>query len=158
MTEPKSEKVSFWTDAKDAELRRLLGEGKTSTEAGMALSTSKNSVIGRASRIGAKLKTPPNFPRSRVVAAPKPKRGIRWGKAKPKPDAKVETVVIHAVRRENEKPEETGRRTVAFAALKPAHCKWIVDTKPYAQRCCGAKRRADSPYCAEHHAKAHYRY
>jgi hypothetical protein len=148
--------TTFWTDEKDAELRRLLNEGKTSTEAGMALGTSKNSVIGRAGRIGAKFKTPPNFPRNKVVVAKKPKRGIKWEKAKPKPDTPVH--VHSAIRREDEVPEGTGRRTVAFSKLKPAHCKWIVDTKPYAQRCCGAKRRADSPYCAEHHAIAHYRY
>jgi GcrA cell cycle regulator len=155
MTKPKSEKVSFWTDEKDTELRRLLGEKKTSSQAGRALGASRNAVVGRAHRLGIKIIS---GAKNGLVNQAQERRLVHKKKIKAQAEAKVEPAVIHAVRREDERPEQTGRRTVAFSKLQPAQCKWIVDTKPYAQRCCGAKRRANSPYCAEHHAIAHYRY
>lgn len=44
--------AAFWTGAEDAKLRELQEKGASATQIGLALKRSKNSVIGRASRLG----------------------------------------------------------------------------------------------------------
>lgn len=51
----------FWA-AHDATLRQLVEDGATASEAAAKIGTTKNAVIGRASRIGLEWKTPPTKP------------------------------------------------------------------------------------------------
>jgi GcrA cell cycle regulator len=131
-----------WSDWKVGRLRELIGAGLSAAEVGRELGVSKNSVIGKAERIGLKLMRHhpprPKPPKTRP-APPKPRPPPR---SHPPPDQ------LDALK-DSFGGDDTG--SFALFAVPPTGCLWpIGDPASPDFRYCGAKRQHPHPYCAEH--------
>jgi GcrA cell cycle regulator len=136
-----------WSDWKIGRLRELIGAGLSASEVGKQLGVSKNSVIGKAERIGLKLmrhhpprpKPPKTRPVKPEAPPPKPRPPPRQH---PPPDQ------LDAL-----KDSFDGNDTGSFAlfSVPSTGCLWpIGDPASGDFRYCGAKRQHPRPYCAEH--------
>lgn len=136
---------SFWTDEREAELRRLAEHKEYSgSELAERLGCSRNAIIGKCKRLGIELNPPrvSNKPR-RVKTRQAPSEPIRWPI---KPEIKLELP-----------KEPTSKTWIRFVKLRAWSCKWPVEGDPGPDMmCCGAKRVDDKPYC-EHHCEIAYR-
>jgi GcrA cell cycle regulator len=134
-----------WTDQNIAILRQMVAEGASANEIGYKLGTSRNSVIGKASRMEIALAGSRGKPSRQTGKAPKsvPRypRPVACDEAEPvifTPEPEVPEVVV----------------PVEFALLEAHHCKFPIDDNigPH-MLCCGG-RRLHGSYCAEHAAIA----
>jgi GcrA cell cycle regulator len=142
-----------WTDETVATLRKLWDDGYSSSQIAARLpgSFTRNSVIGKVSRLGLSQRNPgPRKPiyRSRK-SKPKPetkqKSAHSWGAGKTRPVWQGEALPLPAA-------DDLGR--VLFAETDETHCKWIVgDTQP--RMCCGLSRVLGLPYCEGHAMRAY---
>ena len=121
---------NIWTEDKVAFLRQHYGT-MLSREIADHLGISRNSVIGKACRLGLQsthgITIKPGRPRIAMIMKPKPK---------PKKPAV---------------PKQYGR--VSFEQLEQWHCREIVQDVPV--RYCGAEKIDHSSYCRDHHNQNH---
>ena len=148
---------SFWTDDRDAELRRLTGYGLSAREAAEFFGCTKNSVLGRRYRLGIKSPMPPNGRGSRAIIAKPPKKP----KSAPKPKAAPITAPkpVEAPQAALAPIEEVFRQPViggmCLEQLGPRDCRWIDgDPREYAPYC-GAETEIGCSYCAAHRRVNH---
>jgi hypothetical protein len=135
----------LWTAAQDAVMRDMLSMGVSFSVIGNAINRSRCAVAGRAKRLGLCKEAVP-----KAVAAPK----VRLSEV-------TKRVTLPALRRaeklaekiENERRAEAIENGVSIVDLERRHCRFIIgygaDTLA---RYCGVTHRANSSYCAEHHA------
>jgi GcrA cell cycle regulator len=131
-----------WPEWRVVRLRELIGDGNMSAaEIGKELGVSKNSVVGKAERLGLRLaghRPPRPKPKLRTVAPPPPPPPMPEPKPPPPPDTLT-----------NQFEGSTGH--YALFGVPIAGCLWpIGDPASQDFRYCGAKRQASCPYCAEH--------
>lgn len=141
-----------WTEAQDATLTQLWGEGHSTVEIGRRMGMTKNQVIGRAHRIG--LPTRGN-PITRAPAgtprAARPSRAYR----KPhlvvqKPVAPVPPPVVAA-------PVVVAPVVVVRAPSLARTCQWPLACKSdrHILFLCDAAPLPGRPYCGPHCARAY---
>lgn len=132
-----------WTDQNIAILRQMVAEGHSANEIGYKIGTSRNSVIGKASRMEIALAGSRGKPSRQAGKAPKsvPRspRHVACDEAEPvifAPEPEIPEVVV----------------PVEFALLEPRHCKFPIDDNigPH-MLCCGG-RRIKGSYCGVHAA------
>lgn len=131
-----SERVLYdWTDEALTKARALWDAGYSASEIGRAIGTSKNSVIGKAHRLG-------------------------WP-SRPSPIREPTGRKPH-VRRIVDTPTLPQLRTVACAMTAPRFdpeitparsCQWIEGAPSRGASFCGSPVQHGSSYCAEHHAR-----
>ena len=119
-----------WTSEDDAALKKFSEEGYTSTQAGDAMGRTRNSILGRAHRLGisfkfVKEKTP--IPEA-VDGGPEP---VSVKKETPKPPRK------HPPR---------GSLCESLLSLRRDQCRWPLDTT-----FCEADKLPGASYCEEHY-------
>lgn len=154
---------SRWTDRSEARLRELWSEGCSTAEIGRRMGFTKNSVVGKAHRLGLKSKPSPIIRDGRPV---KPKKAPRvYGTTLTLPPsiiaaqaaekaaekaaerafvAKLSEIIAAAVEPEPEAPR------VAFKPPSLRQCCWPMwDGKPTHQYC-DAAAVLGKPYCAAH--------
>lgn len=146
-----------WSPAEDDRLRDLWADRTMSSGAiGIAMGRSKNSVVGRAGRLGLEVRgspVPGVVARSRVERTPRRvKPAAKTLKPMRLPDPMPVAVPIAIM-------DMPLRRDSAGSARPSTPCEWPLwgpDT-PRAQRMfCGAERFCfGSPYCERHHTIAH---
>lgn len=170
---------SGWTEERVAQLRTLWSEGLSASQIAKKMGgITRNSVIGKANRLGLEGRANPSAPGIRL-AAPKPTKPSAPRALKPRPQAKVfgETKVppISAPKQpagvfvlaeikgrptaEPAPPRATaderkfqplpGVQPVPFGSLG---CKWPVGGDLADLMCCGARKDDAKPYCAVHFA------
>ena len=121
---------TFWTEERNAELTRLIDNGASSGEAAHALGTSRNSVIGRAGRMGLKLQGSPGG-----SPAQKSQRAM-FGVPKRKPQPGSNTNRVRAVKARADVPRpprytptarvEDVAQARPLGERKAWQCSWIV--------------------------------
>jgi len=154
----------IWTPEADAELRRLIADGKSSTPCAEALSVkfmipvTRNMVIGRATRIGAKLPGRPAGLARRVPAKPPVKALPAPAPVLPPPRRAPAFERYEQPETYVEPKEEIViplSQRVTLMELRPSMCRWPMgDPKTSEFRFCGAAKGAGS-YC-DHHASIAY--
>lgn len=131
-----SERVLYdWSPEALTKARALWDAGYSASEIGRAIGTSKNSLVGKAHRLG-------------------------WP-SRPSP-IKPPTGRKPHVRRIVDRPTLPPLRSVACAMTAPRFdpeipaarsCQWIADEPSRRATFCGAPAQRGSSYCAEHHAR-----
>jgi GcrA cell cycle regulator len=137
--------MTQWPEWRVVRLRELIGAGLSASEVGRELGVSKNSVIGKAERIGLKLMRhhpprpkPPKLRPIKPAAPPLPPKPRPPPRPPDPPDALM-----------NQFDGDTG--SFALFGVPPSGCMWpIGDPASPDFRYCGAKRQHPHPYCAEH--------
>lgn len=135
-----------WTDDAIAALRAMLDMGQSRGEAALALSEafsaplSRNSVVGKAFRLGIRAPARPSKP-------PKPPSlHVRGPRGPYKPKAKPPAPLPPS--------ERMGWRAIGIMELENHTCRWMTAEAAY----CGdptADLLENRPYCAHHHALAY---
>lgn len=122
----------LWTKKHTDQLRKLRAAGLTFSQIGVILQRTKNSVIGRAHRLG-------------IFSQPEPE-------PEPEPEAVKTSVYVKPVVRVA-KPAIAARH-VGLAELERAECRYPVGkdvSVPGAHLFCGTPTRDKSSYCKTHH-------
>lgn len=134
-----------WTNELVEELKQLWEKGLTTGEIGKALGVTKNSVVGKAHRLG-------------LNSRPSPIR---------RNDEEEETVNVETAPVEKKKPvkkaappkkevEKKAEKLFTVSDLTSTSCRWpIGDPKDENFHFCGKEALPDKPYCAEHAAIAY---
>ena len=129
-----------WSAEMDADLTLMRGDGKSSSVIADILTKNhgrkitRNSVIGRAARLG--------LERLKVTA---PTEHKTWGGPRPRRHR------FRVVRfREVEPPPYAGSLNIPFLDIGPGQCREIVGVG--VALCCGNPQKAGSPWCQHHHA------
>lgn len=141
----------FWTAERTETLRTLVAEGLSFSQIAKAMNApSRNSVIGKANRLGLKFKT------AKKVSIPKLDPPVLLAKVTVMESAhlefdQVDLEIIEPV--EAIEPPRAG--LVAFMDLRLLHCRWPVDTSEGRFYCGRATKAVGAPYCRECHAKAY---
>jgi GcrA cell cycle regulator len=155
---------SRWTDESEARLRELWSEGCSTAEIGRRMGLTKNSVVGKAHRLGLESKPSPIIRDGRPVK-PKPVPRVHGATLTLPPSiiaaqaaekaaeralvAKLSEIVAAAAEPEPETPR------VNFKPLAPRQCCWpLWDGKP-THRYCEAVARPGRAYCSAHHEIAY---
>lgn len=154
--------VKLWTPEDDNILRQFANEGKLSIECAEVLGRNRNSVLGRASRLGVsfrrnitvKFEKPinentdkPKIKEKKVFIVPLEKRPFRFFSNIPKPKNMPRYEQPEAATTPFGKPR-------SLINLEEHHCRWPCFESPKSGRqmfCC-ADRMAGKPYCVEHQA------
>ncbi len=123
-------KTTNWTFQEDGKLRQLYDMGYTLREIAEELNRSKNSVIGRANRIGLK-------PRTRESK---------------RDNFIVTKVVVKGIKREPQKAPEPVAVYYGGYTRSFANCQWIFDDGKF---CCEEPAFLSAPYCQCHMDKAY---
>lgn len=134
--------MHYWTQEMDETLRTMAAEGKTSTWIGAAVGRSRNSVIGRAKRIGVNLLF--RSPRGTGVVSPIVRIKVPAAKKRMAPPQPAAPVV----------PDEE-RVGIPLVELMSYSCRWPVHRDGEEARFCGAHAYSDFPYCLEHARRAY---
>lgn len=129
---------SIWTPEKIEQLVKHFNEGLSCSIIGDLLGVSRNSVIGRLSRMG--------------LSKPKPEvRLVRTGNGK---KARRDSAVILQFRAKavafKERAATVVPLCIELADLEPHHCRYPYLNGPYVF--CGHTKRPGSSYCPEHFA------
>lgn len=118
-----------WTDELDNQIRELWGK-KFSKEIGVHIGRTKNSVCGRARRLGlphVKDMERPTKPKAKRVRRARLREKLpEW----PAPPTRVEPL------------------NIPFFELGPSHCRFIVDGHGYRALYCGNPTPEGSSYCS----------
>jgi GcrA cell cycle regulator len=134
-----------WPEWRVVRLRELIGGGSMSAaEIGKELGVSKNSVIGKAERLGIKLAghRPPRQKPKPTATPPKPKPPPPMPKPKPPPPPPPPDPLVGQF-------ENAGH--FALFAVPAFGCLWpIGDPASLDFHYCGVERQHPHPYCAEH--------
>jgi len=125
----------------------MAAAGKSGTEIGVALNRPRNSVGGRAWRLGIPLsgdvRPGGKVPRSpKAPSRPKLKRGMRMRVGLPTPPKPTNEVAFAPPPAANDEPASGG---VELLALEKGMCKW-----PVGDKFCGCKAVSHKPYCMQH--------
>lgn len=137
--------------ARDAELRARWEAGETAGQIAAALGLTKNSVVGRAHRLGLAARASPIRPRP--DGAPR---------ACPAPRA-ARAAVAAAVLRPGSAPRPAPAPSAPPPLSRTARCCWPLwpngagRAHPDYGRSCDAPARLGSSYCPAHHARGHVR-
>ena len=134
-----------WSAEMDADLTLMRSDGKSSSVIADILTKNhgrkitRNSVIGRAARLG--------LERLKVTA---PTEHKIWGGPRP---SRHRFRVVHF--REVKAPQPyAGSLNIPFLDTGPNQCREIVSTSP--ALCCGNPQTVASSYCSHHHAINHW--
>lgn len=140
--------MSFWTEETEAELRRLWAEGMSAGKIALAMGgASRNSIIGKAHRLG--LETRPSPIRPSIPGSGRTRD--REGRAKRKEAERILSAPVIAF--------DTPVYEVVTDGLAPepaadsygkAGCQWPLWADKVDHRYCGAKRLPGRPYCDAH--------
>jgi len=136
-----------WSALEDEIMARMAGQGKSGSEIGEALGRPRNSVIGRCTRQGIKL-------RGRKIAnkGGRPRKAI----AQPNPPAQPVAPIVSPQPRPSAQPEPP--RMITLMQLTRSSCRFpFGDPKKPDFRYCGLSQHGDSPYCEAHQALAYNR-
>lgn len=154
--------MTFWSNDEDELLRIMWTAGLGSTKISKYFSNrSRNSVIGRAFRLGLLTPRPPGQPR-RISAAKIKQHESEI--ANSTPNTALRRVVVARARSRGELPprvKTVPRKRpdglIRFEQLSYDSCRWPYgDVGDRNFGFCGAERKSlNSPYCAKHHGKAH---
>ena len=137
-----------WTGEIIDEMRRLTALGRSAAQIGLEIGTSRNSVIGKWSRLGIKV---PKSVRINVLT-PEERKARHT----------IEQRNYYKNRREKERrhllalvadPAAVVPLNIAFIDLKETHCRF-----PYGDHdffFCGHPKMRDSPYCESHFRVTH---
>src|SRR5882672_12397663 len=111
--------VMKWTEEMDAQLLELRGKGINLTQIGKIMGMTKNSIVGRNSRLVKLGKVSP-IPKPRAQARPKPIKQVR-----PKP---VKQIILKVI--EPPKPKKPSKPPIIDAHPAYDHLtgKWFLDT------------------------------
>lgn len=145
--------MSVWTEAMDAELRRLYGAGIPFSQCAPQISAlgdvsvSRNAVIGRAHRLG--LRRGPDYKQQarspRARRTPSPPKSRPPAPARIAPEIVAEPVALRCV--------EVVSLKIGIADLNNQACHYPEGDGPFTF--CGNPSKAGSPYCGPHHAICH---
>lgn len=158
---------SGWTDERTDSLRKLWAEGLSASQIARKMGgITRNSVIGKANRLGLEGRASAAVPRRVVHVAP----------ARPKVPMPKGVMVLNPVRggdvataarvdnmAAREKPAENVLQMARAFAPLPSHepvpfgskgCKWPVGGDGADMLQCGCERDGDSSYCPTHRAAA----
>ena len=132
-----SERMLFdWTDEALTKARALWDTGHSCNEIGRAIGTSKNSVVGKAHRLGWSSRPSP--------IRPPTGRKPHVGRILDKPTlAPLRSLADVRIATASDPIVLDSRRT----------CAWIESEPSRHARYCEAPVQRDSSYCAEHHAR-----
>lgn len=168
-----------WTAEADAELRRLWGEGQSAGRIAAVMAVSKNSIIGRAHRLGlpgrySPIRRPAATTIPRRVAAPaaipaaaargQPQRPETPAVTRPAPEAGATPAASPAAAGGSPAPypRPAALRPAAWWRTTPIHypadlgCRWIQGEPRGAETLfCDAARVSHRPYCPAHCARAY---
>lgn len=130
-----------WTEQDDEALKSMLEAGDSMSEIGNTIGRTRNSVIGRAHRLGIQSKKLSGFqPGNKKASRTKHKRIFKPAVvAVPAPDANP------AAAPENPAPFFSPSTPVTFLELEAGRCKW-----PVGDLFCGERAIAGKPYCVAH--------
>jgi GcrA cell cycle regulator len=158
MTKPKEIKlkggaVSTWSEEDNETLRRMAAQRFSGSQIAAELGRTRNSVIGRAARMGVQLLGMAHFS-GRVLTAGgvQPARRERTHRARPMVLRPLQPVPLDIIPPPVPEPVPAGD-PVTLDQLTRQSCRYIAgdplkDAAPF----CGAARKAGSAYCAAHHA------
>lgn len=137
---------SPWSTEEDEKLRELWGDKKHSArEIGILMDRSKNSVIGRANRLGLAEK---RRGAQKMANPRKVWKQIKAKRAKP-PKIPVSKVVSKVV---STKPPERPDTLTSVLSVKRGQCRFPYgDPGDEGFGLCGRPVRPESPYCEGHH-------
>ena len=154
----------LWLPEDDEWLRRLWEvDNMTSGQCAKVMGVTRNSIIGRAMRLGLKHSGPitfdvassPHVGHTRTVRAGSKKAEIIYSSEQPRKRlrrsnyANSRTVVIEDVEEACDLPPDQSDFAVALFDLEPRHCRWPLGEGP-AQMFCGAAKVSGHPYCPRH--------
>lgn len=135
---------SFWTEERDAALRRLIAGGSSFSEAAQAIGgCTRNAAIGRAKRIGISIPSGPRKPRV-VTAQPRriaPDALSRMTTARPSPAPAIEPRAPAA-----QMGPRIGQTDIHGLRIGDARCRFVVDDRIVGGLYCGEDTR--SPTCS----------
>lgn len=132
--------MSFWTDEKVEELKRLAPDHSASQIAGILGAPTRNMVVGKLRRIRVALRPerPRGLARPRIPRLP----ALKWSPP-PMPRQALPEVACEPV------PETA----VGIADLTPNACRYPLwgETEPAAEgKYCGGRAIKGAPYCGHH--------
>jgi GcrA cell cycle regulator len=151
--------VKFWTDERVAELRRHVSDGLTIRQSAKIFDCSKNTVVGKASRLGLRFDGAPGPHRgpaasiARTPRLPKPPKPVpaaamSWGVGKVSHVPVEPTQPVHPM-------AQFDQAIILPHQLEAHHCKW-PSGEPGTDGFgfCGATRDGDSSYCPHHRSRS----
>lgn len=143
----KTKQTTPWTDERIALLRKLVGEGLSSALIGRELGCSRNSIIGKAHRLGLSL-TRPETPEQLGAPGPHHERAARIVQRKAQIQRSDDLVcAVHVVG--NNAAHVAGNKTIY--QLGYGDCRFpLGDAKTPAELFCGAHALPGKSYCEEH--------
>lgn len=136
--------MTFWTDERIEQLKKLLADSLSASEIGAALGISRNAVIGKVHRAGLAFARPGGRPAAGLAFIKpnyEPKR-IRAKRLKANAAA-----LIHPVA---DLEPEIVANPIELAELELHHCRWPVDGAGLATMFCGASQVEGVSYCPRH--------
>jgi hypothetical protein len=120
-----------WTPERDEQLRQHVADRRSATEAATLIGVTRNSAIGRASRIGLQFKSE------------KPQT-LNFSMRHTRPKTAPKPVPVSA-------PDAPPSLDLSIEALSDATCRYPEgNAAPYSY--CGQATRPSSPYCQHHHS------
>ena len=136
-----------WDETSIAQITRLWELGLSATEIGQEMGATKNSIIGKAHRLGLPSRPSPIA----LSAAPSKRRAKAERRAKLVPPASILNIVFAPA------PVVSAPPVVLRTEVRPlAPCCWpLNDARPW--RFCDAPCGLGRSYCAEHFRVAHTR-
>jgi hypothetical protein len=141
-----------WSEERVASLQKLAGEGLSYGIIAERLGVSRNSVIGKANRLGLKGRSGQNFSDDALARKLKKKRAllVRRMKAAAKSLAKAKKAATPKTEVTPDIRALIAIPTNNFLARKAGCCKWPHDD-------CLEASLPMKPYCAEHYARSRIR-
>jgi GcrA cell cycle regulator len=136
-----------WSDEKEAMLRQYVDSGLSAAEIAKFMGISRNSVIGKVTRLGLKLKTPPHKGKGRHGGRKPGSRIIRPNERCNRFHKSLKSDDLHDL------PEEKSDTAVPFLELKDGQCHWPVWGEKLNMHCCGKQVVPHTSYCPEHKAR-----
>lgn len=159
--------MTSWTPTADAKLRAHWRAGMLTSTIAVMLYTTKNSVIGRAHRLGLPARKNPiagRISRPRVERAPRfyaPRvaaERVPFEEPAPQPPPRREPEPIEAAAAPSAQNPEAESQPYRPFILPPGRCQWIAGQPSADDACkCGQRSVPGRPYCPDHEAKAYQR-
>lgn len=151
---------SPWTHRQDERLRGLWRSGMGCSSIAVLMSKTKNSVIGRAHRLGLPARRNPiagRVSRPRVERQPRQfatRLPIEEPECAEEPTPAPEPAIVE----EAAPATETEGGPYRPFMLPPGRCQWIAGEPSGDDRCkCGRRAVPGLPYCPDHQARAYQR-
>jgi GcrA cell cycle regulator len=150
--------LSAWTNARVDRLTVLVADGRSSSEIAAELGggLTRNAIIGKATRLGLRLKgvggkNKGRKPRAHGTAVPNAIRAIAERKKRPKAAAPAKVHYLDATQELTDLPADQSASAVTLLELEPHHCRWPLGDPLTPQfRFCGAKKFGEQVYCGRH--------